>query len=95
MFPVKCFGGWGKGEPGEARGEGGQHGQGGDGQGRTGRRGLARVGGEAWAGKDQMGWGARAKKDRARGSLTNALCTRFTLVITNLKFQQKPKKIIF
>jgi hypothetical protein len=25
-FPVECFGGWGKGEPGEAWGWGGQHG---------------------------------------------------------------------
>ncbi len=31
-------------------------------------------------GKDQAEWGARARKDRAGGSSTSALCTRFTLV---------------
>jgi len=65
---VECFGGWGKGEPGEAWGRGGQHGRG-----RTER-------GEAQAGKDRARWGAWVRKDRARGSSTSALCTRFTLV---------------
>jgi len=38
---VKCFGGWGKGKPDEARGEGGQHGwQGPAGGANTGREGL-------------------------------------------------------
>jgi hypothetical protein len=41
-FPVECFGGWGKGEPGEARGWGGQHGRG-----RGGRAGKDRVGGSS------------------------------------------------
>jgi hypothetical protein len=64
---VECFGGWRKGEPGEARGGGGQHGR----------------GGPARAGKDRAGWGAQAGKDWARGSSTGALCTRFTLVPIN------------
>jgi hypothetical protein len=44
FITVECFGGWGKGEPGEARGGGGQHGWrgpagagGGHGRGRTGQ----------------------------------------------------------
>jgi hypothetical protein len=66
---VECFGGWGKGEPGEARGWGGPARAGKDwaGGGGTGEEGPG--GGGAWAGKDQ-----------ARGSSTGALCTGFTLV---------------
>jgi len=41
---MECFRGWGKGEPGEARGGGGQHGAGGGhGRGRTGRGEARRV----------------------------------------------------
>jgi hypothetical protein len=47
-FPVECFGGWGKGEPGEARGWGASTGEeGGDGWGRTergGGHGRGRIG---------------------------------------------------
>jgi hypothetical protein len=35
-FPVECFGGWGKGEPGETWGWGGQHGRGREGTGGKG-----------------------------------------------------------
>jgi len=43
---VECFGGWGKGEPGEARGGGGQHGwRGPAGGASTGGEGPSKVGG--------------------------------------------------
>ncbi len=42
-FPVECFGGWGKGEPGEARG--------------LGAGGPARAGRRGWAGKERAGGG--------------------------------------
>ncbi len=56
-FPMECFGGWGKGEPGEARGWGGQHGRG-----RVGMGGKGSGEGGAWA-----------RKDRAGGNSTGAL----------------------
>jgi len=42
---VECFGGWGKGEPGEAWGEGGQHGPGGGARAGKDRAGQGRGGG--------------------------------------------------
>jgi hypothetical protein len=44
---VECFGGWGKGEPGEARGRGGQQGGGGTGREGPGGGGPARAGGSS------------------------------------------------
>jgi hypothetical protein len=51
-FPVECFGGWGKGEPGETRGWGGQHGRG---RGGTGGKGPG--GGGGGGGGGGHGWG--------------------------------------
>jgi hypothetical protein len=64
---MECFGGWGKREPGEARGE-------------EGPAGRAQHG---WGQHRREGVGARARKDQARGSSMGALCTRFTLVKVN------------
>jgi hypothetical protein len=88
-FPVKCFGGWGKGKPGEARGWGGQHGRGrgtgGKGPGRgNGQERIGRAGGMGGEGPGGGGGGARAGKDRAGGSSTGALCTGFTLVFKKM-----------
>jgi len=80
---VECFGGLEKGEPGEARGGGGQQG-----------RGPARVAGASTGDKGQQGGSARAGGVQARGgqhgprggaragrSSTGALCTEFTLIV--------------
>jgi hypothetical protein len=45
------------------------------------RGGPARARRGAWVGKGRAEWGARAGKDRAGGSSTGALCTKFTLVV--------------
>jgi len=87
LAPVPCEVFWGVGE-GRARwstgrggparvaraSRGGQHGQGRIGRGRPARAEE----------------GARTKKDRAKGSSTGALCTRFTLVHRNLLTIMKP-----
>jgi hypothetical protein len=77
-FFVKCFGGWEKGKPGEARGEGGQHGE----DGRGGEVSTSE-GGTGEEGPDGGG-PARVGKDRVRGSSTGALCTGLTLICFSL-----------
>jgi len=49
--------------------------------GRGGTGGEGSSGGRTQARKDQVGWGARARKDRVRENSTSALCTKFTLVL--------------
>ncbi len=66
---MECFGGWEKGEPGEARGRGGQHGwRGPAGGGQHGPRGRGARAGKDRAGQGRGG-GGKGGEGRAGGDL--------------------------
>jgi hypothetical protein len=80
--PYGVFWGVGEGRAQWSTGRGGAT-MGGEGQQRGGQHGQGRI---ERGGPARAEGGARAKKDRARGSSTGALCTRFTLVLLNFQY---------
>jgi hypothetical protein len=69
-FPMECFGGWGKGEPSEARGWGGQHGRG---RGGTNEKGSGRGG---RTGREGSGGGGTGGEGPGEGELDGCIMHR-------------------